>query len=119
MMDKEKFECYINDSIKKFPLEEQEKILDEMLCEWLPNLINKKFEDYTMCEICGKYSLTKKFKVIERNVQKRNCAYIDSKYNGNIKRANVEFTEVYLICPKCRNKTRILSEYSKILEITD
>lgn len=116
-MTKKDFEKYLNEQFREIPLEEQERLLIKMEREWIPSILKRKLEKYTMCDSCKKYSLTKRFKTITIKNRRIETTYRDAGYGDDDMIGEVEYLYYYLVCPICgyeKNiKVNILELYGK------
>lgn len=114
-MTKRDFEKYLNEKFREMPLEEQEKILVKMKNEWIPSILERKLEKYTMCNSCKKYSLTRRFKTITRKDIRVETTLSDCGYGDDDLIGEVEYLDYYLVCPICGNEKKDRSLYLRTI----
>lgn len=114
-MTKKDFEKYLNEQFREIPLEEQERLLIKMEREWIPSILKRKLEKYTMCDSCKKYSLTKRFKTITIKNRRIETTYRDCGYGDDDMIGEVEYLDYYLVCPICGYEKKYKSEYIRTL----
>lgn len=109
-MTKKDFETFLRGNLKKLPLEEQEALLEKIRDKWMPDItskLDKRIEkSYIKCLQCGRYSLTKSFK-IEKKEEKRYGiqVYVDRGYGDGDEVADVTYMVTYYTCPICGGLT--------------
>ncbi len=103
-MKKKDFTDYLKNILKDLPLEKQKLILEKIRKEWLPEYINNKFINYSLCEKCGKYSLTKSFQTTSKKEIFTETTYTDAGYGDTDKIGEVEYLIHYSICPICSHE---------------
>lgn len=114
-MTKKDFEKFLNENFRELPLDKQEDILIKMRREWIPSILDKRLKKYTKCLNCGKYSLTKRFKIITKIDIREEKIYSDAGYGDDDMFGQVKYLDYYTICPICGNEKKQKSEFISIL----
>lgn len=106
---------YLDESIKSLSLEKQKLILEEMKNKWISKYIEEKFKMYSLCNGCGKYSLTEDNKKIFEIEDHTEAIHIDAGYGDDDTYGKVRYLVEYSICPNCLKKTEKSKELIRIL----
>ncbi|MDD4607747.1 MAG: hypothetical protein PHD10_01245, partial [Bacilli bacterium] len=114
-MTKKEFMDYLNKELKGLSLEKQKLILEKMKNEWIPQQIEQKYKNYSLCNKCGKYSLTKNNKIISKEENIVEPTYIDAGYGDDDRYGEVQYLVDYSICPICSKEKQIGKTYIKTL----
>ena len=112
-MNKKEFTKYIGEQLNGKSLEEQVKILSKIQSDYLPELIHSRQKklglwvpaaeksNYTFCEKCNRYSLTKNCKENFVKEIRTETTYIDCGYGDDDMMGDVEYMVSYVTCPRC------------------
>lgn len=101
-MNKNQFKVFITKEASNLSLEAQIKFLKKIRDVWIPEIIDKKLQNYTFCIECNKYIKTKSFKKIHKKEWATNvCVYVDAGYGDCDRFADVLYYFTYDVCPNC------------------
>lgn len=114
-MNKKEFEKYINSKLRNMSIEKQEELLRKIKDKWIPELLERKLKNYTKCNKCGKYSLTRKFKTITNTETRIETTYVDAGYGDDDRQGEIEYLVYYSVCPVCGNKKEERKNYIRLL----
>lgn len=114
-MTKRDFEKFINENFGELPLDKREDILIKMKNEWIPSILDKKLKNYTKCQKCGKYSLTRRFNIRTEINIRTEPTYNDCGYGDDDMIGEVKYLDYFAKCPICGDERKQKSEFIKIL----
>lgn len=112
-MNKTGLKKYLNAQIEGLTPEKQLAELDnviEYIKSFQKKLVARIEKKYTYCYECKKYSLTKDFKIEEKDQHTTICVYRDCGYGDDDEYAPAIFRIKERVCPKCHSRKEIESK---------
>lgn len=112
-MNKLELKKYLNTQIADCTPEKQLAEIDciiEYINAYKQKVKAKIGKRYIYCSRCGKYYLTKSYKIEERDKRTTICVYTDCGYGDDDEYAPAIFHIKERVCPKCGNRKEIESK---------